>query len=260
MTALQIQDHIAFLAFWIGFSRWAGLLFQLPLFDQMAIPTTIKVLAAFVIHYAFYPLTEATLKAELLAVGKDHFGLLVMAHTSIGLMMGFMVKSIMGLFTAAGSIITQQIGFSSVTYFDPTQGQQIGPFEKLLQWTVLIAILTSGALIPMFKGVVESFSTFSVSTFYRWQDFDLTVKQLFKEIITLSIMLGAPLLFANILMNLVFGIVSRTIPQMNVLMVSFIVNIGFGLSLFLILSTEFFELSIQLYIDKLALWFAFFKR
>ncbi len=53
--------------------------------------------------------------------------------------------------------MTQQIGFASVSYFDPTADQKTGPFEKMIQWTVLIMILTTGALIPMFKGVLNSF-------------------------------------------------------------------------------------------------------
>jgi flagellar biosynthetic protein FliR len=58
-------------------------------------------------------------------------------------------------------------------------------------------------------------------------------------------------------MNLVMGIVARTVPQMNVLMVSFVVNIGLGLLLFLGIAEEFFTVSFDLYVEKLGEWYQF---
>ena len=181
----------------------------------------------------------------------------MMFHTTTGLIIGFLVKCIMSLFVATGSILTQQIGFSSVSYFDPTQGQQVGPFERLVEWTMIILILTSGALVPMFKGVYESF--FSVN----FLNADKLLKTpeyfvlFFKSAFSASILLAGPLIFANLLMNLVMGIVARTVPQMNVLQVSFVVNIGFGLLLFMGIGEEFFQVSFDLYLEKLGEWFQF---
>lgn len=254
---LTISDQTQFLAFWLGFSRWAAVLLQLPLFDNAVIPNIVKVLSSFIISYAFFPNVSGTLVAEINLVGVDNIWMLTMFHTSTGLIIGFLVKSIMSLFVATGNILTQQIGFNSVSYFDPTQGQQVGPFERLIEWTLLIMILSSGALVPMFKGVFNSF--FSVN----FLNADKMLKSpeyfvlFFKSAFSASILLAGPLIFANLLMNLVMGIVSRTVPQMNVLMVSFVVNIGLGLLLFLGIAEEFFQVSFDLYVDKLGEWYQF---
>jgi flagellar biosynthetic protein FliR len=79
----------------------------------------------------------------------------------------------------------------------------------------------------------------------------------FKSAFSSSVLLAGPLIFANLLMNLVFGIVSRTVPQMNVMMVSFVVNIGLGLLLFLGIAEEFFQVSFDLYVEKLGDWYQF---
>jgi flagellar biosynthetic protein FliR len=158
---VTIQDQTVFLAFWLGFSRWIAVLFQLPLFDNVAVPNLVKVLTSFLVSFAFFPALEGTLVAEIKMVGVDHIWLLMMFHTCTGLIIGFLVKCIMSLFISTGSILTQQIGFASVSYFDPTQGQQVGPFERLIELTLIVLVLSSGALVPMFKGVFESF--FSVN-------------------------------------------------------------------------------------------------
>ena len=61
-------------------------------------------------------------------------------------------------------------------------------------------------------------------------------------------------------MNLVMGILARTVPQMNVLQVSFVVNIGLGLLLFLGIAEEFFQVSFELYVEKLGNWYQFLSR
>ena len=254
---VTIADQTVFLAFWLSFSRWSAVMIQLPLFDNVAVPNIIKVLTSFLISYAFFPYLSGTLVAEIKVVGVDNIWLLTMFHVCTGLIIGFLVKSIMTLFVAAGSILTQQIGFNSVSYFDPTQGAQIGPFERLIEWTLLILILSSGALVPMFKGVFLSF--FSVN----FLNADKMLKSpeyfviFFKSAFSASILLAGPLIFANLLMNLVMGIVARTVPQMNVLMVSFVVNIGLGLLLFLGIAEEFFQVSFDLYVSKLGDWYQF---
>lgn len=254
---LTLSDQAAFLAFWVSFSRWAAVLFQIPLFDNTSVPNIVKILTSFLVAFAFFPHLEGTLVAEINNVGLDNIWVLVMFHTTAGLIIGFLVKCIMSLFTATGSILTQQIGFASVSYFDPTQGQQIGPFERLIEWTLLILVLSSGALVPMFKGVFNSFFSVNFSNADKLLKTPEYFVLFFKSAFSASILLAGPLIFANLLMNLVMGIVSRTVPQMNVLMVSFVVNIGFGLLLFLGIAEEFFQVSFDLYIEKLGDWFQF---
>ena len=254
---LTVGDEAVFLAFWLSFSRWVAVLFQLPILDNNSIPMIVKVLTSFLISFAFFPHVQGTLVAEVNSVGVDNIWLLMMFHTTTGLIIGFLVKVIMSLFVATGNILTQQIGFASVSYFDPTQGQQIGPFERLIEWTLLIIVLSSGALVPMFQGVFKSFFSVNFSHADKMLKTPEYFVLFFKSAFSASVLLAGPLIFANLLMNLVFGIVARTVPQMNVLMVSFVVNIGLGLLLFLGIAEEFFQVSFDLYVEKLGDWFQF---
>ena len=107
---ITIADQTVLLAFWLGFSRWIAVLFQLPLFDNVAVPNIVKVLVSFPVSYAFFPQLRGTLVAEIQVAGVENIWLLMMFHTCTGLIIGFLVKSIMSLFIATGSILTQQIG------------------------------------------------------------------------------------------------------------------------------------------------------
>ena len=257
MIDVSVIDYTVLIAFWISFTRWIAIIFQLPIFDNTAVPSIVKVLSSLVISYAFFPVVQSTLVAEVTAVGVNNFWYLTFFNTIVGLSIGFLVKSIMNLFIASGSVITQQIGFSSISYFDPTYVSQVGPFEKLIQWTIIIMILSSGALLPMFKGVINSFFSISMINLGNFAKIHIFYNDFFKGVFEAAFLLSTPILFTNLLLNLVMGIVARTIPQMNILMVSFVVNIGIGLMIFFAISEEFFTVAYKMYVERLGEWFQF---
>ncbi len=257
MLNIQITDMTVIVSFWLAFSRWLAVLFQLPLFDNVAIPVMVKVLATLMITFAFFPLVQDQIMLDIKYVGVDSFWYLTIFETIIGLAIGFFVKSIMSIFVSVGAIITQQIGFNALHYFDPSAGGQVGPFERLIEWTVLMMVLTSGALIPMFKGVVHSFSTvhiYNLGKMAHSSEFFITM---FKAFFISALMLSTPMIFINVVINSVMGIVSRAVPQMNVIAVSFAINIGLGLLVFVAGSDEFFQTCFKIYTEKLGQWFQF---
>jgi flagellar biosynthetic protein FliR len=256
MISVSVTDLPMLIAFWLVFTRLSAMIIQFPIFDEAGIPPMVKVLGCLVISFAFFPYVQSWVLKDIAAVGVDQFWVLTVFYALSGLILGQFVKSITQLFFASGSLITQQIGFGAISYFDPQAGSQVGPFEKIIVWTMLIVLLTSGALLPMFKGALVSFSTI---TYHSWGsvtgglDYFLTF---FKGMFVSSILLAAPAIFVNLLIMGVLGIIARTVPQMNVLMVSFVINIALGLLVFLSTSAEFFNLAFKSYTEYLGKWFA----
>ncbi|WP_127718023.1 flagellar biosynthetic protein FliR [Halobacteriovorax sp. HLS] len=257
MINIQVVDQYSVIAFWLCFTRFIAVNFQLPIFDNTSVPTIVKVLATLVMTYAFFPFLEQQLLKDVYHYGIDAFWFLTIFNTIVGLLVGFFVKVIMNIYTAAGSIITQQIGFGAIRYFDPSSSQQIGPFEQLIKWTVLIIILSSGALLPMFKGVFGSFFSIHAMDVGKFAASPEFYFKIFKNIFISALMLASPLIFTNMLIMTVLGVIARTVPQMNVIMVSFAVNIGLGLLVFIATSQEFFRVAIKMYTENLGSWFQF---
>ena len=255
MIDIQVVDYRVLLAFWLCFTRWLTIFIQLPIFDHVSIPNLVKILSILLVTYAFFPVTESEMLKDIVYLGEDNFWLLTIFNACIGLLIGLVLKTIMMIFTSAGAIITQQIGFAAVNYFDPTNQQKIGPFEIMLQWTLLIIVLTSGALLPMFKGAFYSFYTIHIYDFGKMAHAPEFFVGFFKSIFLSALMLASPLIFCNILIMIVLGIIARAVPQMNILMVSFVVNIGMGLLVFVVCSEEFFISGFKIYTERLGEWF-----
>ncbi len=251
------MDLEILVAFWLAFSRCLAIIFQLPIFDGMSIPAIVKAMTTLMITYAFFPHIQGEILKDIAYLGVDNFWALTAFYTVTGLILGYLVKSLMSMFISAGSIITQQVGFAAVRYFDPSSGTQIGPFETLIQWTMLIIVVTSGALLPMFQGVFNSFFSIHIYDLGKMAYSTIFFTDLFKNIFLSALMLASPLIFANLLIMSVLGIIARTVPQMNIIMVSFVVNIGLGLLIFAVTSEEFFQVGFKAYTKHLGHWFQF---
>jgi flagellar biosynthetic protein FliR len=154
-------------------------------------------------------------------------------------------------------LISQQLGFGMVRYFDPNFSQNTGPFEQLAGWGILIMVLSSGALLPMFKGLLGSFSHMTIRDLGKMAHAPVFFLEFSKTLFISSLLLATPFIFMNLLITMVLGIVSRMIPQMNVLMVSFVVNIWVGLLVFWVCSNEFFKVAFRIYTEKLGEWLIF---
>jgi len=257
MINVNIVDYNLLLAFWFAFTRFLAITMQLPLFDNVAIPTLVKILTCLIMTYAFFPGISGGLLSDIAYVGDNSFWILTLFNAFVGITVGLLVKLIMNLFVGAGSVITQQIGFGMVRYFDPTFSQQLGPFEQLISWVILIMVLTSGALFPMFKGLLATFDSITLLNINKLIAMPSFFNEFFKSVFLSSLMLASPLIFTNLIIMAILGIIARMVPQMNVLMVSFIVNIWLGLLVFWACSSEFFQVAFRLYTEQLGLWFKF---
>ena len=257
MINVNIVDYNLLLAFWFAFTRFVAITIQLPLFDNVAIPTMVKILTCLIMTYAFFPGISSGIIADINYVGDNSFWILTIFNAFVGITVGLMVKLIMNLFVGAGSIITQQVGFGMVRYFDPTFSQQLGPFEQLIGWVILVMILSSGALFPMFKGLLSTFESITFININKLIAMPSFFNQFFKSVFLSSLMLASPLLFTHLIIMAILGLIARLVPQMNVLMVSFIVNIWLGLLVFWACSSEFFQVAFRLYTENLSEWFKF---
>ena len=257
MISITVTDINSLIAFWLIFCRWSGIVFQLPVFDQVGIPQILKILFCISISWCFYPFLKQYPMNDLNLIGKENFWILSGFYVIVGLVVGFLSRIILQIFNAAGSIITQQVGFGAVRYFDISIGDQVGPFEKFINTTVVTMIILGGGLLPLFKGSFLSFETMNMMSISSVKGLMQFTLYLFKSIFNTAILLSMPLIITNIVVMTLLGIIARAVPQMNVLMVSFVLNISLGLMVFILSGEEFYLASINFYSKFVGDWLKF---
>ncbi len=202
------------------FFRIAGMMIYAPLFGSARVPRRIKVLitailamsvAAFVPPPAVMP--DTVWQLTLGIAGEILFGL------AMGLAMSFTFIAVQW----AGEIIGQQMGFNLAETFDPQFGSQASLVGDLLFMLTLVIFLT----IPpefggpghhaMLRGVVASFTTLPLMSV----NVDASVLDLLFNMLagatTLALQLAAPMLVTLLIVDLVLGLIGKTIPQFNIM-------------------------------------------
>jgi flagellar biosynthesis protein FliR len=256
---ITVTDINSLIAFWLVFCRWTAIVFQFPVFDQVGVPGVLKILFCISVSWCFFPFVKPYAIRDILYVGADNFWILSFFYAFVGLMAGFLSRIILQIFNSAGSIITQQVGFGAVRYFDQSIGDQVGPFEKFINITVVTMIVLGGGFYPLFKGSFMTFETMNFVSFSNVNGIVPFALYLFKSVFNTAIILSMPLIVTNIVVMTLLGIIARTVPQMNVLMVSFVLNISLGLFVFILSGEEFYIASINFYSKFIGDWLTFFS-
>jgi len=213
--------------FFLVFGRIGAILFYIPLMGRNNIPVRLKIILALVLSIFISPLVSGLSYSD----SGSLFEKIILFSTEviIGLIIAFAVQLIFSAFQIAGSIIDVQIGFGLANVIDP----QNGPHNSFIsQFYVILAVLLYFAInahhLTVFA-IVESFQVINSQTFMITDEVISSVWDLFTLIFISAIKIAGPVTAVLFCTTVGMGLVSRTIPQMNVFIVSFPLQIGVGL-------------------------------
>ena len=219
--------HIEIETFLLIFFRVSAILLSIPIFGSRLIPFLVKAaLCLFITWLVFlnYCIPKVTFSDNLLILVPSFIIEIV-----IGALIGFIIRMIIGGVEIAGEIVGFQMGFGIVNVIDPqseTQVNIIGNFKSTL---AIIIFLTLNAHYGFLKGIVDSFSQVPLLSFSINPPLIQKITSLVGNIFIISLKIGAPVIVTLLVTQVVMGIISRLVPQMNIFMVSLPLKIGVGL-------------------------------
>ncbi|MBU3918096.1 flagellar biosynthetic protein FliR, partial [bacterium] len=152
----------------------------------------------------------------------------------IGLLLGAIPKVMFAAVNFAGTIVGFQMGLSIANVVDPLTDQQISviaSFEGLLA-TLLFVVLDGHHIF--FEVLSISYQNVPIGSFVFTPGKIEFLMRIMGDLVIIGLQLGAPLVMALLLANVIMGFMARSIPQMNVFVVGFPFTIGLGLIFFII--------------------------
>lgn len=147
----------------------------------------------------------------------------------LGAAMGLSLKLLVAGSQLGGQVDGLQMGFSIENFIDPTTGAQL---SIMAQWVGLLALwvlLTVDAHHWLIQAMVDSFRWIPPYQFRGAGQAGLWLMDMGRVMFELAIRLCAPIMGTLLLTNLVLGILSRAVPQVNVYLLSFPLTITIGL-------------------------------
>ena len=144
-------------------------------------------------------------------------------------MIGFILKIMLTGFQMAGQLAGYQMGMALANVMDPSTSEQVpllAQFNNLLALLILLAVNAHHFFI---QTIVESFTLLPPLGMNMHNAVFRDLIYLAGNIFVIAIKIGAPVVIALLLVSVSFGLVARTVPQMNVFIVAMPLKIVIGL-------------------------------
>lgn len=215
-------------SFLLILARLTSFFVTLPLTSYRGIPNLVKVFLAFVVAYLIY------LSADFSYVGAEaligfRYIMLLGAEVLTGLLLGFVVLLFFTAFRIAGQFADVKIGFAMAAVFDP---QFAGQVTLIGQFYYLLAILVYFAVNGHHHLFLAIHNSFTLVPLGQPVFSDITVRLLFSSfyhVWLVAFQIAAPVIAAILITDISLGLISKTVPQLQVFLVGMPLKVFLGL-------------------------------
>lgn len=217
-----------FWSFLIVFARVTALFATAPVFGTRSVPARVKIGLAALISFALRPLVASLVSAPpadiLSLTGR------LASETAVGLCLGFMVMLIFAAIQVAGQFIDTQMGFGIINILNPISEQQGSAMGQLMYQLGMTLFLILGGHLYIISTLAGSYGIVPPGGAHFAGDATGAFTGVVGEMFVLAFKIAAPAAAVLLIVDVAFGIVARTVPQMNVFIVGMPVKVVVGLT------------------------------
>ena len=146
------------------------------------------------------------------------FLLLNIKETILGLALGFVTNLIFSAAEIAGNLVDFQVGFSMASVYDPSVGTTAANYGKMYYWISISVFFLLDMHHKVITALVKSFDYIPLNT-VSFNNYNAkAIVSLFSEVFELALNLAIPIIIVVLVTDIILGIISKTVPQINVLM------------------------------------------
>ena len=211
-----------FLAFVVVLTRMSGLMLAAPVFGSREVPAQVRALLAFALSLVVLPTQWTALVSS--PRNLVDLALLVAGELLIGFTLGLGVMTMFAGVQIGGQIISQTGGVSAADIFNPGFDTSVPVISQFYYMFALAVFLLIGGHQQVLGALLETFRTLPPGSATVTDSVVTSVVQLITQSFALGVRTAAPATTALLLATLVLGLVSRTLPQLNLM------ALGFGLN------------------------------
>lgn len=219
-------EHID--AFVLVLLRVSAIIITIPVISETTVPAKIKAALSIIIALIIFPVVAS----QMPPIKNVHFIQLIflmIGEVLIGLTIGFVAKLVFAAIQVAGDIIGFQMGFSVASVIDPMSSAQVSVITELQFMIAMLVYLAVNAHHLFFQAIVQSYVLITPLSFHFSGQLMQLIFDISKDMFGIALKLAAPIMAVMIFTNVALGVVARTVPQMNIFIVGFPLQISLGL-------------------------------
>lgn len=215
--------------FLIIFFRILAIFTITPVFGDKAIPSLVKAGFATAISLVIFPVISSGINSPLHINDVFDMTISIGREFIIGLSTGFIIRLIFAAIDFAAQLSGFQMGFGIVNVFDPHFEEQMSIIATFQNIFAILIFFSINAHHHIIKSICRSFEIIPPGELKLSGKITGYMISLGSEVFILAIKLSAPIVATLLLTNIIFGILVRTVPQINIFLVTFPLLIGIGL-------------------------------
>ncbi|MGE5255947.1 MAG: flagellar biosynthetic protein FliR [Hyphomicrobiales bacterium] len=216
--------------FFLVFLRTGAFLMAIPVLSGASVPVIFRIGLCMAGSLLIYPMV----KLGPLPVSTDVFTLAVSAagEVLLGLLAGMAVRLIFEGIQLAGEMAGYQMGLAIAEVVDPASEDQVAILSQFMSLLATLVFLILDGHHWLIRTLVASYEIVPPVGFQVNGPVLESLTRLTAGMFVTGLKAGAPVMAALLLGTVAFGLMARTVPQMNIFVVSMPMNIAVGLLFF----------------------------
>lgn len=219
MPELVLQNIEVWLAqFLLPLFRISAFFMAVPIIGTRMVPPRIRMLMALAVTVVVAPLVQISAPA----IGFNIVTITaVMQEVVTGIVFGFFLQIFFHLFIISGQMIAMQMGLGFASMVDPSNGISVAVVSQLFVILTTLLFLAMNGHLVMIEIVVESFTVIPPMTGVDWSNAFWTIAGYGSWMFSKALLLALPAVSALLIVNLAFGVMARSAPQLNIFSLGF---------------------------------------
>ena len=246
-TEAQLLNSMAMFVF--PMMRISAMFVSMPVFSTHTIPAQIRVILSGTLAFIVMPLLPPLPQIEMMSYAGIMIGI---PQVAIGLTTGFVLQMVFAAVVFAGQGVAYGMGLGFASMVDPQNGQQVPVIAQIYMILATLLFLSLDGHLLLIKLLMDSFTSLPMG-----QIFDLnniwSIIAWSGRIFSDGLLLSMPVIISLLLVNVVFGVASKSAPQLQIFSVGFPITLMLGILLIWITIPNFLELLPDMFDDSYTL-------
>ena len=205
--------------------RIGAFYFAVPVIGARTVPARVRLILMLFTAIMIAPVLPPAPTVSFLSA--QGFAMIIQ-EVLIGLALGFAMQVVLHVFILAGQFIAMKMGLGFAAMNDPSSGVSVTILSQFYLLLSTLLFLASNGHLVVLQLLIDSFTTFPIGGEGMNVGHFMTIVDMGSWLFSAALLITLPLFTSLMIVNMSFGVMSRSAPQMNVFTVGFPITLIFG--------------------------------
>ncbi len=213
----------------LAFARLSAILAFFPLFSGQNVPVILRISLGALVAFLVAPGLPTVPVGNL---GLGNFFFLMAIEISVGLLLGFICRLVFFAIEIGAGIVAGEMGLQMSSVFVPMSQTTIPTPGAILYWLAVMILFSLDLHHWLLAGFQQSFQAVPIGGAGLSEELYADIIRRGGQVFVVAVQMTAPVVACAFLITLIFSLLGRAVPQMNVFAESFPVKSLAGMFVF----------------------------